>query len=197
MSVITLKILNKPLFYAMMKEIAVAHEGLACNSDIIFALHITMHAQQNNKSGFSQLSFEAGAQGSPSVSSFYSGKCGKAILKHCSYQLSPDPPRGSKYTNSRTQASDRRIAHNNFNTVQFINIGRPMKSLKISLLHWEYWPNLKVAISPKSERPHPPKLVCMHLTSTPTCMNFLTNSIQLNFFTTMDYNGLKGKLGQI
>ena len=45
MSVITLKILNKPLFYAMIKEIPVAHEGLACNLDIIFALHIITHAQ--------------------------------------------------------------------------------------------------------------------------------------------------------
>ena len=38
----------------------------------------------------------------------------------------------------------------------------------------ENWPFLKVAISPKLERPHPPNLVCMHLTSIPTCMNFLS-----------------------
>ena len=35
------------------------------------------------------------------------------------------------------------------------------------------WPFLKVAISPKSERPHPPKSVHMHSISTLTCMNFL------------------------
>ena len=38
----------------------------------------------------------------------------------------------------------------------------------------ENWPFLKAAISPKPERPHPPKLVCMHVTSIPTCMNFLS-----------------------
>ena len=32
----------------------------------------------------------------------------------------------------------------------------------------EIWPFLKVAISSKLEKSHPPKLVCMHLTSTPT-----------------------------
>ena len=36
----------------------------------------------------------------------------------------------------------------------------------------ENWPFLKVAISPKLEVPHPPNLMCMHLTSIPTCMNF-------------------------
>ena len=38
----------------------------------------------------------------------------------------------------------------------------------------EIWLFLKVAISPKLERPRQPKLVCMHLTSTPTCMNFFS-----------------------
>ena len=38
----------------------------------------------------------------------------------------------------------------------------------------EIWPFLKVAISPKMERPRPPKLMCMHLTSIPTCINFLS-----------------------
>ena len=38
----------------------------------------------------------------------------------------------------------------------------------------EIWPFLKVAVSPKPERPCPPKLVCMHLTSILTCMNFLS-----------------------
>ena len=34
----------------------------------------------------------------------------------------------------------------------------------------EIWPFLKVAISPKPRKPHPPKLVYMHVTSIPTCM---------------------------
>ena len=38
----------------------------------------------------------------------------------------------------------------------------------------EILPFLKVAVSPKPERPHPRKLVCMHLTSILTCMNFLS-----------------------
>ena len=37
----------------------------------------------------------------------------------------------------------------------------------------EIWPFLRVAVSPKTKRPHPPKLVCMNLTSILTCMNFL------------------------
>ena len=41
---------------------------------------------------------------------------------------------------------------------------------------------LKVEISPKLERLHPPKLVCMHLTSTPTCMNFLGRFQLIKFF---------------
>ena len=46
----------------------------------------------------------------------------------------------------------------------------------------------EVAISPKPERVHPPKLVCMHLTSIPTCINFGANSDRLNFLMTMDYS---------
>ena len=38
----------------------------------------------------------------------------------------------------------------------------------------EIWPNLEVAISPKPERLRPSKLVYMHCTSTPTCINFLS-----------------------
>ena len=38
----------------------------------------------------------------------------------------------------------------------------------------EIWPFLKVAISPKLEKSRPPKLVCMYVTSTPTCVNFLS-----------------------
>ena len=36
----------------------------------------------------------------------------------------------------------------------------------------EIWPFLKVAISSKPEKVHPPKLICMHLTSSYTCMIF-------------------------
>ena len=43
----------------------------------------------------------------------------------------------------------------------------------------------KVVISPKPKRPHPPKLVCMHFTSTSTCMNFLS---RFYFLTPMDYS---------
>ena len=46
----------------------------------------------------------------------------------------------------------------------------------------EIWPFLKVAISPKPKRPRPPKLVCMHVTSIPTCMNFLSQFRSIKFF---------------
>ena len=46
----------------------------------------------------------------------------------------------------------------------------------------EIWPFLKVAISPKPKRPRPPKLVCMHVTSIPTCMNFLSQFQSIKFF---------------
>ena len=46
----------------------------------------------------------------------------------------------------------------------------------------EIWPFLKVVISPKSEKPHPPKLVYMHVTSIPTCMNFLSQFQLIKFF---------------
>ena len=46
----------------------------------------------------------------------------------------------------------------------------------------EFWPNLKVAISPKPERSRPPKLVCIHVTSTHTCMNFLSQFRLIEFF---------------
>ena len=44
---------------------------------------------------------------------------------------------------------------------------------------------LKGAITPKVERPHPPKLVCMRFGSTSTCMNFLN---RFYFLTPMDYS---------
>ena len=46
----------------------------------------------------------------------------------------------------------------------------------------ENWPFLKVAVSPKLKRLHPPKLVCMHLTSIPTSMNFLRQFRSIKFF---------------
>ena len=46
----------------------------------------------------------------------------------------------------------------------------------------EIWPFLKVAISPKLERSRPSKLVCMHLTSISTCMNFLSHFRSIKFF---------------
>ena len=46
----------------------------------------------------------------------------------------------------------------------------------------EIWLFLKVAVSPKPERPHLPKLVCMHVTSIPTCMNFLGRFRSIKFF---------------
>ena len=50
------------------------------------------------------------------------------------------------------------------------------------------WPKLKVAISPKPKRLSPPNLVCMYVTSTPTCTNFFSR-FYLNKFltTTMDH----------
>ena len=41
---------------------------------------------------------------------------------------------------------------------------------------------LKVVVSLKPERPHPPKLVCMHMVSIPTCMNFLSQFRLIKFF---------------
>ena len=50
-------------------------------------------------------------------------------------------------------------------------------------------PFLKVAISPKPERSHSPKLVCMYVTSTPTRMNFLSQFQSIKFFDDpMDYS---------
>ena len=46
----------------------------------------------------------------------------------------------------------------------------------------EIWPFLRVAVSPKPEGSRPPKLVCMHLTSIPTYMNFLSQFRSIKFF---------------
>ena len=64
----------------------------------------------------------------------------------------------------------------------------------------EIWPFLKVAISPKPKRSRPPKLACMHVTSIPTCMIFLSRFQMIEFFLmTMDWtivHGQKGKFGR-
>ena len=52
----------------------------------------------------------------------------------------------------------------------------------------EIWPFLRVVVSPKPERSHPPKSVYMHVTSMPTCMNFLSRFRSIKFFMTMDYS---------
>ena len=52
---------------------------------------------------------------------------------------------------------------------------------------------LKVAVSPKSEKPLPPKLVCMHVTSIPTCMIFLGGFRSIKFF---EDHGSKGEFGR-
>ena len=46
----------------------------------------------------------------------------------------------------------------------------------------EFWPFLRVAVSPKPERPRPPKSMYMHVTSMPTCMNFLSQFRLIKFF---------------
>ena len=46
----------------------------------------------------------------------------------------------------------------------------------------EIWPFLRVAVSPKPERPRPPKLVYMYVTSIPTYMNFLSRFRLIKFF---------------
>ena len=47
-------------------------------------------------------------------------------------------------------------------------------SLLVSKDHYVLKADKKGAKSSKPEKPHPPKLVCMHFTSTSTCMNFLS-----------------------
>ena len=61
------------------------------------------------------------------------------------------------------------------------------------------WPFLKVAISPKPEKTYPPKLVCMHVTSMPTRMNFLSQFRLIKFFDDHGLyivHGQKGKFGR-
>ena len=49
-------------------------------------------------------------------------------------------------------------------------------------LEREIWPFLRVVISPKLERLLLPKLVYMHVTSRPTCTNFLSQFQLIKFF---------------
>ena len=46
----------------------------------------------------------------------------------------------------------------------------------------EIWPFLKVAISLKPKKSHPPKLVQMYTSSIPTCMNFLSRFRSIKIF---------------
>ena len=46
----------------------------------------------------------------------------------------------------------------------------------------EIWPFLKVAISLKPKKSHPPKLVCMYVTCVYICMNFLSRFRLIKFF---------------
>ena len=46
----------------------------------------------------------------------------------------------------------------------------------------ENWPFLKVAVSPKPKKSHPPKLMHLHLISILTCMNFLSQFRLIKFF---------------
>ena len=59
---------------------------------------------------------------------------------------------------------------------------------------------LKVVISPKPKKPHPPKLVYMHGTSIPTCLNFLSQFQLIKFFDDHGLyyivHGRKGKFGR-
>ena len=62
------------------KEIPVAHEGLACGLDAILLCIIRLRMLNSNRCGFNQLH---AISGSPSVSFFSSGECGNAILQYC------------------------------------------------------------------------------------------------------------------
>ena len=59
----------------------------------------------------------------------------------------------------------------------------------------EIWLFLRVAVSLKLERPHPPKLVYMHVTSMPTCMNFLSRFQLIKFFN--DHEQLMVRKGNL
>ena len=54
--------------------------------------------------------------------------------------------------------------------------------LYIPWVEREIWPFLRVAVSPKLGEPRPTKLVRLHVTSIPTCMNFLNRFRLIKFF---------------
>ena len=61
----------------------------------------------------------------------------------------------------------------------------------------EIWPFLRVAVTPKLKKSRPPKLVYMHVISTPTCMNFLSRIRLIKFFDDHGIvHGPKGKFGR-
>ena len=55
----------------------------------------------------------------------------------------------------------------------------------------------KLILSPKPKKSRPPKLVCMHATSIPTCIKFLGQFRLIEFFDNhgIIVHGLKGKFG--
>ena len=62
----------------------------------------------------------------------------------------------------------------------------------------EIWPFLRVVVSPKPKRSRPPKLVHMYVTSTYTCLNFLSQFRSIKFFDDHGLyivHGQKGKFG--
>ena len=59
-------------------------------------------------------------------------------------------------------------------SIKVEKFNRSESAQKIHGLKGKFGCFLKVAISPKLEKLHPPKLVSMYVTSTPTCMIFLS-----------------------
>ena len=59
----------------------------------------------------------------------------------------------------------------------------------------EIWPFLKVAISPKPKSSRPPKLAWMYVTSTLTCMIFLSQFRSIKFFD--DHGQSMGRRGKM
>ena len=61
----------------------------------------------------------------------------------------------------------------------------------------EIWPFLRVAVSPKLERSCPPKLVYMHVTSRPNCMNFLSRFRSIKFFDDHGHQWVEREIGEL
>ena len=59
----------------------------------------------------------------------------------------------------------------------------------------EIWLFLRVSVSPNPGRSRPPKSVYMHVTSTPTCMNFLSRFRAIKFFD--DHGQSMGRKGNL